>query len=116
VALAKFSLNRNYRVEEDGLPAARQLVLLEPRNPVYLDLLGTAYLTLGDLDSAERFFLQALALDPEEAAILIHLGQTSLYRGDTELGLGYLRRASAAAGDERLREMADRLLGEYGAK
>lgn len=115
-ALAKFSLNRNYRVEEDGLPAARQLVLLEPRNPVYLDLLGTAYLNLGDPDSAERFFLQALALDPEEAAILIHLGQSSLYRGDLESGIAYLRRASAAAGDERLREMADRLLDEYGAK
>lgn len=116
MALAKFSLNRNYRVEEDGLPAARQLVLLEPRNPVYLDLLGTAYLTLGDLDSAERFFQQALALDPEEAAILIHLGQTSLYRGDTESGLAYLRRASAAAEDDGLRGMADRLLAEYGAR
>jgi tetratricopeptide (TPR) repeat protein len=116
VALAKFSLNRNYRVEEDGLPAARQLVLLEPRNPVYLDLLGTAYLALADPDSAERFFLQALALDPEEAAILIHLGQASLYRGDLEAGFAYLRRASAAADDEQLREIAERLLNEYGAK
>lgn len=115
-ALAKFSLNRNYRVEEDGLPAARQLVLLDPGNPVYLDLLGTAYLALGDPDSAERFFLQALALDPEQAAILIHLGQTSLLRGNLEEGFAYLRRASAAAEDDRLREMAERILAEYGAK
>lgn len=116
VALAKFSLTRNFRVEEDGLPAARQLVLLEPSNPVYLDLLGTAYLTLADLDSAERFFLQALKYDPEEAAILIHLGQTSLYRGDMESGFAYLRRAATVTNDEKLREMAERLLAQYGAR
>lgn len=85
-ALARFSLKRNFRVRDQGLPAARRLVLLEPRNPVYLDLLGTAYLTLADLDSAEKFFLQALEYDPEEAAILIHLGQTSLFRGDIGSG------------------------------
>jgi len=115
-ALAKFSLTRNYEVEEEGLPAARQLVLIQPTNPVYLDLLGTAYLTLADLDSAERFFMQALRYDPEEAAILIHLAQTSLYRGDKETAFAYLRRASASATDERLREMADRLLEENGAR
>jgi tetratricopeptide (TPR) repeat protein len=115
-ALAKFSLTRNYQVEETGLAAARQLVLIDPQNPVYLDLLGTAYLALNDLDSAERFFLQALKFDPDEAAILIHLGQTSLYRGDKETAIEYLRRAAANASDERLREMAERLLDEIGAR
>jgi Flp pilus assembly protein TadD len=90
--------------------------LIQPTNPVYLDLLGTAYLTLADLDSAERFFMQALRYDPEEAAILIHLAQTSLYRGDKETAFAYLRRASASATDERLREMANRLLEENGAR
>lgn len=116
VALAKFTLSHNYKIEEEGVVAARQAVLLAPDNPVYLDLLGTAYLTLGDLDSAERFFLQALELDPDEAAILIHLGQVSLYRGEKETAFAYLRQAVASASDARLREMAEQLLEQYGAR
>ena len=65
--LAKFSIGHNFQVQEAGLGAARQALLLSPRNPVYLDLLGTAYMILGDLDNAERFFQQALERDPEQA-------------------------------------------------
>jgi len=115
-ALAKFSVTRNYQVEEIGLDAASQALALYPDNPVLMDLLGTAYLVLGDLDSAERFFFQALEIDPEQAAILIHLGQLNLYRGDKDAAISYLRRASASASDDRLREMADRLLEEIGTR
>jgi len=111
-ALAKFSISRNYQVEESGLGAARQAVVLAPNNPVYLDLLGTGYMTLGDLDNAERSFLQALQLDPEQAAILIHLGQVSYSRGQKEDAFAYWRRASVSARSDRLKEMAERLLQE----
>ena len=116
VALAKFTLLHNYRIEEEGVIAARKAVMLAPDNPVHLDLLGTAYMALGDLDRAERFFLQALELDPDEAAILIHLGQLSLYRGEQETAFAYLRQAVASASDARLREMAEQLLEQYGAR
>jgi len=111
-ARAKFLISRNYQVEESGLGAARQAVVLAPDNPVYLDLLGTGYTTLGDLDNAERSFLQALQLDPEQAAILIHLGQVSYSRGQKEDAFAYWRRASASARNDRLKEMAERLLKE----
>jgi len=116
VALAKFTLSHHYRIEEEGVIAARKAVMLAPDNPVHLDLLGTAYMALGDLDRAERFFLQALELDPDEAAILIHLGQLSLYRGEKETAFAYLRQAVASASDARLREMAAQLLEQYGAR
>ncbi len=115
-ALAEFSILHNYQVESTGLEAARQALALDAENPVMMDLLGTVYLLLGDLDSAERFFLQALERDPEEAAILIHLGQVNLYRDENEIAFEYLRRAATAARDDRLREMANRLLKENGAK
>ncbi len=86
--------------------------MLAPDNPVYLDLLGTAYLTLGDMDNAERCFVQALRLDPEQAAILIHLGQVSYSRGQKENAFAYWRRASTSARNDRLKEMAERLLQE----
>lgn len=115
-ALAKFSIGRNYMVQESGLGAARQAVVLSPDNPVYLDLLGSAYMILGDLDNAERFFKQALERDAEQAAILIHLGQVSYSRGQKEAAFAYWRRASASASNDRLKEMAERLLQENNAR
>lgn len=115
-ALAKFTLSHNYQVQESGIGAARQAVVLSPKNPVYLDLLGTAYLLLGDTDNAERFFNQALEYDPEQAAILIHLGQVSLLRGDKETAIAFWQRASASAVEDRLKELAEQLLLENGAR
>ena len=115
-ALAEFSIVHNYQLESAGLPAARQALALEPENPVMMDLLGTAYLQLGDLDSADRFFQQALMRDPEQAAILIHLGQLSLLREEKEAAFDYLRRAVTSARDERLRDLANRLLKENGVQ
>jgi len=105
-----------YQLEDVGLPAARQALTLEPDNPVLMDLLGTVYLQLADLDSAERFFLRALERDPEQAAILIHLGQLNLIREEKETAFGYLRRAEASARDWRLRDLANRMLRENGAQ
>lgn len=115
-AYARFCITHNYKVDTLGLTAARQALLLQPNDPVLIDLLGTAYLVVGDLDSAERLFLQALELDNEEAAILIHLGQVYLMRADTDTALDYLRRAAASATDERLRSMANTLIAKNGGQ
>ena len=111
-AQAEFSITHNYLVETTGLASARQALALDQSNPVLMDLLGSAYLQLGDLDSAERMFNQALARDPEQAAILIHLGQVYLLREDRESALDYLRRAVVSAREDRLRELANRLIEE----
>ncbi len=115
-ALAMFSISRNYEVNTIGLDAARKALLLNPNSPALLDLMGTGLMLLGDLDSAERYFLQADALDPDQAAILIHLGQVHIYRGEKEIAFDYLRRAIEVAEESRLRDMADRLLIENGGK
>jgi len=115
-ALAMFSISRNYEVNTIGLDAARQALLLNPNSPALLDLMGTGLMLLGDLDSAERYFLQADALDPNQAAILIHLGQLHIYSGERETAFDYLRRAVEVAEESRLRDMANRLLLENGGK
>lgn len=115
-ALAKFSVSRNYEVNTVGIEAARQALLLHPDSPPLLDLMGTALMLLGDLDSAERYFLQADQLDPDQAAILIHLGQLNIYKGEKEKAFRYLRRAEAAAEESRLRDMARRLIIENGGE
>lgn len=115
-ALAMFSISRNYEVNIVGIEAARQALLLNPGSPPLLDLMGTGLMLLGDLDSAERFFLQADNLDPNQAAILIHLGQLKIYQGKKEEAFAYFRRAAEAAEEARLRDMANRLLLENGGK
>ncbi len=115
-ALAMFSVSRNYEVNPVGIDAARQAMLLHPDSPPLLDLMGTALMLLGDLDSAERYFYQADELDPNQAAVLIHLGQLYIYKGEKETAFAYFRRAEEAAEESRLRDMAHRLLIENGGE
>ena len=115
-ALAVFSFTRNYQVSTTGLQAARQALVIYPDSPALLDLMGTGMMMLADLDSAERFFLQADKLDPNQAAILIHLGQLYIAREDKQTGFSYLRRAAEVAQESRLRDMANQLLIENGGR
>jgi tetratricopeptide (TPR) repeat protein len=74
----KFSTRFNLDLREVALPVARQLVMLNPDDAIYLDLMGEILFWLGDMISAERFFLRALAQDPDYDQAHIHLG--NLYR------------------------------------
>lgn len=113
-ALATFCVTRNYEIETIGLPAARQALKLNEGSPALMDLLGTALLITGSLDEAEQYFLQAEAIDPEQSAILIHLGQLYLAKKDKDKAIEYLNQAVEFAKDNRLREMAIQILAEYG--
>jgi len=113
-ALAAFCVTRNYELDPIGLSAARQALKLNQGSPALMDLLGTALMMTNDLDEAEYYFLAADAADPHQPAILIHLGQLFLSKGDNEKGLEYLRQAVEFARDERLLEMAKNILSENG--
>lgn len=113
-ALAVFSITRNYQVGEIGLPAATQALALYPSSPALMDLLGTGFMLEGDYDSAEIYFLQANAIDPNQSPILIHLGQLYLALEKNDLAYDYLKQAIVFARDNRLIEMANRILLENG--
>ena len=59
-SLATFCVTYNYEASTTGIDAAKKALLLLPDNAVLLDIMGSAYYISGDLDSAERYFLQAL--------------------------------------------------------
>lgn len=113
-ALAAFCITRNYELEAIGVPAARQALRLNAGSPALMDLLGTALLLTNDLDEAEQYLLQADAIDPQQTAILIHLGQLYLAKDDNEQAINYLNQAVEYAQDNRLREMARQILAESG--
>ena len=112
-ALAAFCITRNYEMET-GLSAARQALKLNDQSPALMDLLGTALLMTNDLDEAEYYFLAADKIDPHQSAILIHLGQLYLAKGEKEQAVDYLHQAVEYAQDDRLQEMAERILTDNG--
>lgn len=73
--LARFHIDYDWKVPEQGLPAARQAVGLAPESAAAQDLFGYALVLTGDLFNGEESLRRALALDPELAAAHYHLGR-----------------------------------------
>ena len=115
-ALAVFSLTRSYELETVGLPAARQALQLNKGSPALMDLLGTVLMKVGKLDEALSYFKDADSIDPQQSAILIHLGQLYLARGEDEKAIEVLHQAVDYAHDSRLRDMAASILQEIDAE
>jgi tetratricopeptide (TPR) repeat protein len=113
-SLASFCITHNYEISPTGIEAARKALLLVPDSPVLLDIMGSAYMAVGDLDSAERFFLQALTGAPNQAEIQFHLGQLYLQEQKKELAFSYLRGAAENATSTRIRDNANLLLQQNG--
>lgn len=73
--LATYSLDNDIYVEEVGLPAARRALLLKPRDPDALVLMGRAiFLTSGQGAQAKSLFEQALEIEGEHLDAHLQLG------------------------------------------
>jgi putative PEP-CTERM system TPR-repeat lipoprotein len=83
----------------------KALELLEPvlkqgtRDPAILALAGEVHMQLNDYEQAKKFFEQAAALDPKNAAMRTGLGLSQLAAGDVDAATAELQSASALDGD-----------------
>lgn len=77
-SLVRFTGNTSVGIQTVGIPAARNLILLDEQDPESQDLMGWLLLKLGDTTSAERFFHQALRLQADYLPAHYHLGQLYL--------------------------------------
>lgn len=112
--LAEFSLMHQIQVRNIALPAARQAVLLDPQDPIGLDLLGQAFFLLEDYANAERTLLRALqASSSAYAPAHLHLGQTYLIQGELDQGRQELNQTISLAPDSTYADQARRLLQVY---
>jgi tetratricopeptide (TPR) repeat protein len=74
-ALAAYSLDNQIYVDEIGLPAARRTLVLAPRDPDALVLMGRAiFLSSGQDEQAKTLFQNAMTLDPNHAGARLHMG------------------------------------------
>lgn len=111
--LAQFCFQNNTQIEEVGLAAVRQALVLDDQDPVALDLMGYGYYLLNDMTLAERFLLQALEITPESPRPWFHLGLVSLAMGDTQKAYEQLTHAVALDPASPVAEQAQRILLQY---
>jgi len=114
-SLAAYSLFYGDDVTGTALPAARQALTLAPNDPVALDLMGSVFLALGDLVSAERFLQRAIQQDSTLASAHLHLGQVFLQKGDLAGALAPLNTALRLSPQGAEGRLAQRLLDEIGS-
>ncbi|MEJ5201677.1 MAG: tetratricopeptide repeat protein [Anaerolineales bacterium] len=110
-SLVQFCLSQGLLLREEGLPAARQLLVLTPDDPVALDLMGAVLLNLEDLESSERFLQLAIQRDQAFPDAHLHLGQVYLLMEQLDAARYHLKQAIELSeeGDSMWR-MAKRLL------
>jgi tetratricopeptide (TPR) repeat protein len=111
--LAGFCIRHEYRLREIGLPAARQAVLLDPQGPDSLDVLGQVLFILGDLTSAERFYLRALEADPDHTSAHLHLGLAYMLQGERERARQEWSLVLSLAPGTPSADQAERLIKNY---
>lgn len=72
--LARFHVDNEFKVPEQGLPAARMAVGLNPESALAADALGYALIITGDYVNGQKSLERALALDPNLASAYYHFG------------------------------------------
>jgi tetratricopeptide (TPR) repeat protein len=108
--VAQFSLDYEIELNEMGLPAARQAVVLQSRDAAALDRLAYTHFLLGNLTLAERFLAESIQADGNLASAHYHLGLLRLSEGDLAVGQAALFIAVAIDPDGRFGSLAQRSL------
>jgi tetratricopeptide (TPR) repeat protein len=111
--LAAYSIYNDIQVEEAGLPAARAAVILNPEDPVALDLIGYSLHLRGDALSALRFLSRALNADPNYAPARLHLGLVYLAQDKVEQAAAQFHLVIRLAPETPWAADAARLLQQY---
>lgn len=81
--LANFYITYETNLQEGGLTAARQAVILDPEDPASLDVMAQIYLLLDHPLIARRFLERALTADDNFAPAHLHLGLIHILEGNT---------------------------------
>jgi len=112
--LADFSIQYKLKLRDIGLPAARQAIMLNPKDPASLDVMGEVFILLKDLSSAMRFLKKAILIDPNYAPAHLHLGFAYLLQESGDLAWKHLWLAATfAEPDSATAEQAQRMIDIY---
>ncbi len=112
-ALVSFCARYQVEVTETGLPAAYRLLELAPEDWQSQDVMGQVMQAAGDQMSAEKYYLSALELAPDQAAPHFHLGMLYLQMSKAQPAYDNLVKAQILDPDGSYGWQAGRLLERY---
>jgi tetratricopeptide (TPR) repeat protein len=112
-ALSRFCIINSVEANTTGLDAARQALILDPKNPSMLDLMGWAFQNMNDLDNAKKFFLQSIQQDDKYAPARLHLGQVYLQLDQNNLAYDQFALVVNLSKDEAILDTTRRLIQNY---
>ena len=111
--LAIFCADNNVQLEEVGLPAIEQAVLLAPGDIVTLDALGYVYLSSGRYARAVETLRSVIESAPEYYPAHIHLAMAYLAQGDLPAAYNLLTFVRDSPGAGAYTDSARELLDKY---
>jgi tetratricopeptide (TPR) repeat protein len=112
-SLASFCAQYQVEVTETGLPAAQRLLALAPQDWRSQDVMGQVAQAASDPLSAEKYYLGALELAPEQAGPHFHLGLLYLQLSRAQPAYDNLVKARKLDPDGPYGWQAGRLLERY---
>jgi tetratricopeptide (TPR) repeat protein len=112
-ALANFTVDYNYNVNEIGFPAALQARALAPDDNQNNITLGRVYFALGDLDVARELWEDVLKSIPETPAAHLYLGVLFLQQGNSKSAYENLVQAVNLDPGGPYGSQAGRMLDQY---
>jgi tetratricopeptide (TPR) repeat protein len=112
-ALANFTVDYNYGVQETGLPAALQARALAPDDPQSSVTLGRVYFAINDLTMAEKLWLDVLEANPDIPAVHLYLGVLFLQKDQSESAYLHLEQAMTLDPGGPYGAQAARMLAQY---
>jgi tetratricopeptide (TPR) repeat protein len=111
--LSRFCIINSIDANTTGLDAARQALLLDPKNSSMLDLMGWAFQNMNDLDNAKKFFLESIRQDDKYAPARLHLGQVFLQLDQNDLAYDQFAQVLNLSKDEAILKTTRRLIQNY---
>jgi tetratricopeptide (TPR) repeat protein len=111
--LANFTVDYNFDIQVIGFPAALQARALAPDDPQNSVTLGRLYFSSGDMESAEKIWLEALKVHPELADAHLYLGILYLQQGKNNSAQSHLTSAEELDPSGAYGVQAGHLLKQY---
>ena len=103
-ALALFCGQNVVHIDDVGIRAAQQAVILDRGDSSNQDVLGWLYLLEGQYADSERHMLEAVQMDPRDSSAHLHLGMLYLQTGERDKAFEHLITARDL-GDVRAKDL-----------
>jgi tetratricopeptide (TPR) repeat protein len=111
--MALFCVQNDVDISLQGMQAALQLLKLAPEDWQSYNVMGQVLMAMGDLESAQLYFVRASQLSPNQSEIYLHLGYLLLMQNQRDGAYEYLLYSRQLDPQGGIGGQAQRLIDQY---